>query len=93
MTLRANSKVSLSQVAHALPVWMCEEPAAEAEAAAEEPAAPSAVATLSSGNAAILETLKGLTLLEAAELIKECETTFRVGKHAKDGKEDEATEE
>ena len=57
---------------------MCEEPAA----AEEEPAAEEAafdLASLSDENAALLETIKGLTLEECAALIKEAEKTFNTG--------------
>ena len=62
---------------------MCD--AAVAEPEAEDK--PSVLDTLSESNAAILEQIKGLTLVEAAELIKQCEETFH------GGDEDEAADE
>lgn len=54
-------------------VYMCDAPAEEA------PAEASVLDSLSDSNAAMMETIKGLTLEEAAALMKEMEDTFNLG--------------
>ena len=76
MMLHQQSRVALSRV------WMCDAPAEDAPA--DEPAATSVLDDLSPGNAEILEAVKGMTLLEASELIKEVESTFNVGPKSDD---------
>ena len=67
--IRPASKVAMSKL------WMC-----EGEEAPAEEAASSVLDDLSSGNAELLEQIKGLTLVEAAALIKEVDSTFGLTK-------------
>ena len=57
--LQQRSQLALSKV------WMCDAPE---EAPAEEAAAVSVLDDLSAENAALLESIKGLTLMEASEV-------------------------
>ncbi len=76
-----------SRVAHSK-VWnMCDAPTEEAPA---EEAAASVLDSLSAGNAELMEKIKGMTLLEASELIKEVESTFDVGPKSDDDDADDA---
>ena len=87
VALRAptQSKLALSRV------WMCD----EGEAAAEEPAAEekegSIFDTISALPAELIEKIKGLTLLEAKDLIEDVDNAFGVGSAA--GKDDEEESE
>ena len=87
MALRAptQSKLALSRV------WMCD----EGEAAAEEPAAEekggSIFDTISALPAELIEKIKGLTLLEAKDLIEDVDNAFGVGAAA--GKDDDESDE
>ena len=82
MMLHQQSRVSLSKV------WMCD---AEAPAAEEE--AASVLDSLSAGNAEMLEKIKGLTLLEASQHIKEVDSTFGLNKDDDDGDDEAPAEE
>ena len=73
MMLHQQSRLSLSKV------WMCDGEAAE-EAPAADDSAVSVLDSLSAGNAEMLEKIKGLTLVEAAALIKEVDSTFGLNK-------------
>lgn len=87
MALRAptQSKLALSRVR------MCD----EGEAAAEEPAAEekegSIFDTISALPAELIEKIKGLTLLEAKDLIEDVDNAFGVGSAA--GKDDDDASE
>ena len=87
VALRAptQSKLALSRV------WMCD----EGEAAAEEPAAEekegSIFDTISALPAELIEKIKGLTLLEAKDLIEDVDNAFGVGSAA--GKDDDDASE
>ncbi|EOD40634.1 hypothetical protein EMIHUDRAFT_251065 [Emiliania huxleyi CCMP1516] len=59
----------------------------DAPAAEEEPPAASVLDDLSGVPAEVLETVKGLTLLEAAALIKEVDATFKVGDYKEEDEE------
>lgn len=80
MMPHSQSKLALSKV------WMCDAPE---EAPADEAPAASAVADLSADQAATLESIKGMTLLEASQLIKEMESSFNVGPKKDDDDEEE----
>ena len=85
MTLRpqTQSKVALSRV------WMCDGEAAE-ESAEPEKEEGSIFDTISALPAELIEKIKGLTLVDAAALIKEVDQTFGVGEAA--GKDDDESE-
>ena len=89
VALRAptQSKLALSRV------WMCD----EGEAAAEEPAAEekegSIFDTISALPAELIEKIKGLTLLEAKDLIEDVDNAFGVGSAAGKDDDDDASEE
>lgn len=75
MMLQQPSRLAMSKV------WMCDAPAAEDEAPAAEE--KSVLDDLSAGNAALLEQIKGMTLLEASEVCAnpsapECSGTLSV---------------
>jgi len=76
-----------SKLARSKLLTMCD--AAVAEEAAEEEKG-SVLDSLSDGNAALLETIKGMTLMEVADLIKEVDNTFHFGD---EDEEEEAAEE
>ena len=80
MMLRPPSQLARSKV------FLCD--AEEAPAAEEEK--PSILDSLAGAPAELLEKIKGMTLLEASELIKEAEKTFNVGPKTDD---EEASEE
>ena len=82
-TLAMPSKLGLSKVRIVM------DDAAE-EAPAEENK-ESVLDSLSAGNADLLDKIKGLTLLEASELIKEAEKAFNVG--PKDDEDDAPSED
>lgn len=84
MMLQHPSRAALSKV------WMCDAPAEEAPA--EDEKASFDLSSISPDNAAMMETIKGLTLTEAAALIKEVESTFNVGPK-KDEEEEAAAAE
>jgi hypothetical protein len=84
MTLHRPARAALATVR------MCDAPAEEAPADEEAPK-ESVLDSLSEGNAEMLETIKGLTLAEAAALCKEVETTFDLG--PKDEAEEEVAAE
>ena len=58
------------------------------DAPAEEESAVSVLDDLSSENAALLDQIKGLTLEEAAALMKDMESTFNVGPKGDDDESD-----
>ena len=70
-------------------VWMCD----GAEAPAEEPAEeekPSVLDTLDGVPAELLESIKGMTLLDASNLIKEVDKTFGLTKEDEEEEEEAA---
>ena len=81
MGLRQQSRVAMSRV------WMCDAEDAPAEEPAEE-SATSVLDDLSSENAALLDQIKGLTLEEAAALMKDMESAFNVGPKGDDDDSD-----
>ena len=60
------------------------------DAPEDAPAEASVLDSLSDGSAEMLEKIKGLTLLEAAELIKDVEDTFGLGPKEEEEEEAEA---
>ena len=67
---------------------MCDADGAADEAPAAEEEKESVLDSLSAGSAELLDKIKGMTLMEASELIKAAEKTFNVG--PKDDADDEA---
>ena len=90
--LRAGAVVA-GRAPSAMPlrVRMCD----EGEAAAEEPAAEegSIFDTISALPAELIEKIKGLTLLEAKDLIEDVDNAFGVGSAAGKDDDDDASEE
>ena len=89
--LRAGA-VAAGRAPSAMPlrVRMCD----EGEAAAEEPAAEEgSIFTISALPAELIEKIKGLTLLEAKDLIEDVDNAFGVGAAAGKDDDDDASEE
>ena len=80
------SRLALSKV------WMCDGDAAVAEPPADEGESSFDLDSISDDNKALMEKIGGMTLMDAAALIKEVESTFNVGPKSDDG-EGEAIEE
>lgn len=71
---------------------MCDGDAAVAEPPADEGESSFDLDSISDDNKALMEKIGGMTLMDAAALIKEVESTFNVGPKSDDG-EGEAIEE
>lgn len=82
MLLQQPSRVGLSKV------WMCEEPTAAADEPAAEEESSFDLESLSDANKEMLEQIKGMTLQDAAALIKDVEKTFNVGPKTDDDDEE-----
>lgn len=70
MMLQPQSRLALSKV------WMCDAEAPAEDAAPAEEEKPSILDSLDGVPAELLETIKGMTLTDAAALIKEVDQTF-----------------